>query len=268
MGHTRRYLSAFAAVAAVALLVTACGGGAEDDPLAADWAALEQQKAALDAKRQELADLTARAAAAVEEEVEDGAEEAVAEGEAAVEDLSAQIEALQAEVSAEAEAFASSLVNFLNADPMIEGEPITERQQAAIRMKSSEDMALAQEWIDEGGDYKRAIQIYDQALVLDPDNPELQAARAAAEEGRYVSEERFAAAKKGMTDAEIKATLGTPLHYNVRTYEDRGVTAWFYPTSESGSAAAVWFRPDDDGVLKVYQVKYDAVEGGGEEGEA
>ncbi len=256
MGHRHRYFSAFAAAWALVWVLTACAGGTKEDPLDADWAALQEEKAALDSKRHELADLMASATAAEAAESQAGEE-----GVEAVDDGAVDIDALKAEIAASAEEFNTKLVDFLNADPMIEGEPISERQRAAIRLKSSEDMVLAKEWINEGGDYKRAIDIYNQALILDPDNAELGAAKAAAEAARYMSEERFAAAKKGMTEAEIKSILGTPLHYNVRTYEDKGVTAWFYPTSEDGGAAAVWFRPDDDGTPQVYQVKYEAVSG-------
>ncbi len=254
------------------LSLAACGGEAAD-PLNEQFAALEAEKAALDAKRAEYADLVAQAAAAAAAATDaEGTDEATAEGEegaaTAGEDLSGQVEQAKAEVAAMAEQFGTNIVGFLNADPMIEGEPINERQLAAIRMKSTEDMELAKEWISEGGDYKKAIQIYNQALVLDPDNDALKAALASAESERFMSLERFEAAQNGMTEAEIRAALGTPLHYNVRTYDDNGVTAWFYPTADNGAAAAVWFRPDDDGVAKVYQMKFEAVEGKAEEEEA
>ena len=74
-----------------------------------------------------------------------------------------------------------------------------------------------------------------------------------------MSAERFATAKKGMDEEAVRAALGTPLHFNVKTYEDKGVTAWFYQTNENGSAAAVWFRPDKEEKLVAYLTKYDAV---------
>lgn len=262
MFRTSRHLWPVTAVV-LAVALVGCASGPEEEPLTAEWEALQAAKAELDAKRQELADLKAEAAT-VDDEDEAAEGEAAAgeatEGEAAEPvDYEAQIEALTTEVTGMADAFMTDLVTFLNADPIIAEEGPSERQLAAIRMKSSEDMVVASEWISEGGDYSRAIQIYESAMSLDPDNPDLKAALARAQEMRFMSEERFATAKKGMSEDEVRAALGTPLHYNVKTYEDKGVTAWFYQTDEGGSAAAVWFRPNDDGELVSYLTKYDAV---------
>jgi tetratricopeptide (TPR) repeat protein len=245
---------------AVVLALVACSSGPQEDPLAVEWTALEEAKSTLDAKRQELTGLIAEVAAAAEAEDGEAEGEEGEEAEAPV-DHSAQIEALQQEITALADDFGARVVMFLNNDPILAEEGPTERQLAAIRLKSSEDMLVAKEWIDEGGDYRQAIQIYQNSLHLDPDNEELKAALADAEARRYMSEERFAMAKKDMTVDEVRAALGTPLHHNVKTYEDKGVTAWFYPTSEDGAAAAVWFRPNDDEGLISYLIKYEAVPG-------
>lgn len=249
---SRRVWTVVAVVLALAL--TGCPGGPAEDPLEADWAAVQEAKSALDAKRQELADLETQAAAPIEEP---------AEGEEAVEpiDYTPQLAALREEITTTGDAFMTQVVGFLNADPLLADVEPTERQLAAIRLKSSEDLLVARQWIEEGGDYRQALQIYENSLGLDPDNPELLAARSDAEEKRYMSEERFAAAKKGMNEDAIKEVLGTPLLHNIKSYEDRGVTAWFYPTSADGAAAAVWFRPDDDGDSVCYLVKYEAVAG-------
>lgn len=251
---------------AVVLALAACSGGPGEDPMATEWTALEEAKGTLDAKRQELADLIAQAAVAAEAEGEGEAaedEEADAEEGAQPVDHSAHIDALQQEITTLADDFGSRVVRFLNDDPIIADEAPSERQLAAIRLKSSEDMLVATEWIAEGGDYRQAIQIYQNSLSLDPDNEELKAALAEAEAKRYMSEERFATAKKGMTDEAVRAALGTPLLHNIKNYEDKNVTAWFYPTSEGGAAAAVWFRPSDDDELVSYLVKYAAVPGKG-----
>ena len=81
-----------------------------------------------------------------------------------------------------------------------------------------------------------------------------------------MSAERFATAKKGMTEDDVRAALGTPLHYNVKTYPEKGgVSAWFYQSDEAGSAAAVWFRPNKEGALVTYLTNYQAVVKGGDE---
>lgn len=251
MYRTRRQFSP-AVAAILALALAGCSTAPAEDPLDGEWAALQEEKAGIDGKRQELAELT------VEAEIEPAEP---AEGEEAVEpvDNSAQIEALASEISTLGDDFMTRLVTFLNDDPIIAEDGPTERQLAAVRLKSSEDMLVAREWIDEGGDYRRATQIYEAALQLDPDNAELKAALATAVNNRFMSSERFAAAKKGMTEAEVRAVLGTPLHHNMKSYEDRGVTAWFYPTADNGAAAAVWFRPDKAEQLVTYLIKYDAV---------
>ena len=176
-------------------------------------------------------------------------------------DLGAQISELESEIESLSEEFSNRLVAFINADPMIEGEPPTESQINALRMKSSEDIILAREWIVKGGDYKRAIEIVQTAMMFDEGNPELEAALAEFEANRYMTEEKFAAAEKGMSENDIRRVLGQVNLHNIREYPDKDVVAWFYPTAEDGSAAAVWFQPDKDtGALEVYQVKFLAID--------
>jgi tetratricopeptide (TPR) repeat protein len=265
------------AVCAMMALVAACGTGTdpEEEARNQEWQWLQQTKQELDAKRSQLAELAAREAmpAEPESEGEPGDEPATdAEGgeEASTPGAAAQRAALEEEVTALSEQFSSRLVDFLNDDPIVENQPPTERQLAALRMKSDEDMVLAQEWIDKGGDYKRAIDIYTTALQLDPENAQLQAARAAAEANRYMSADRFAQAEEGMSREEVRAVLGQANLHNIRQYADRGVVAWFYPTSATGDAAGVWFEVNDEtGESSAYQLKYDAIQHqeGGEEGE-
>jgi hypothetical protein len=229
---------------AMTLATVACGGGSSSGNAEADaeWAWLNDTKQDLDSQRQELADLrqqSAEAEIAGEAAAEEGAEEVEGEMVAEEVDIEAQIATLDEEVAAKADEFTLRLVTFLNDDAPNEGEPPTERYVAALRLKSDEDIILAQEWIEKGGDYKRALDIYKTALVYDPDNADLQAAKA---------------------EAEVRMLLGQANLHNVRKYDDKNVVAWFYPTAEGGVAAAVWFQPDDDGVQRVYQIKFQAVD--------
>ena len=58
-----------------------------------------------------------------------------------------------------------------------------------------------------------------------------------------------------------RRVLGQVNLHNVREYPDKDVVAWFYPTAEDGSAAAVWFQPaKDGGALEVYQIKFKAID--------
>lgn len=255
----------------VAVILVACGpSGPSKQELALqeEFEALQEMQAELVGKRQELADLRMELAAAAVEEVE-AETEAVAEEALEEEvDLAAQIEALEDEIAQLTDEYGGRLVGALNANPMIEGEEPTEMQQALISMKSEEDLALASEWIEKGGDYKRAIEIYNAALAIDPDNDKVLAALAAAEDARYMKAELFEQVKKGMSPEQVKAILGQVNLHNIREYPDRNVVAWFYPTNEAGGAAAVWFRESKKtGELEAYQIKFEAVTGQGEEAE-
>jgi hypothetical protein len=250
------------------LAVTACGGGGpseEEQAREAEWAWLNETKQELDAKRGQVSDLRQQIAeqAAIEDEAvtEEEAEGEAMEGEGleAAVPLEQQLAALEEEVEQMTEEFGDRLVAYLNADPMIEGEEPTQRQIELLHMKSDEDIILAQEWIDRGGDYKRAIEIYNTALMFDPDNQKLKQALADAEANRYMSEERFSQVKNDMTEDEVRSLLGQVNLHNVREYPDKEVMAWFYPSGEDGSAAAVWFRADKSGTRRVYQAKFDAV---------
>lgn len=215
---------------------TAPEGRSGDQAAAADaeWAWLQQAKKALDAKRQQLA----------------GAPAAPARPERA---------ALAKEVAALSEDLDRRLVDFINASPLSEGEKPAGRLLAAIRMKSDEDIHLAGRFIEQAGDYRRAIEIYEAALAVDPENPQLKEALASARAHRYMTAERFLQVKKGMTQDEVRALLGQPNLRDVRDFPDRGVTAWFYTKDADGRAAAVWFSREK-GVHTVYMADFDAVE--------
>ncbi len=228
----------------------------------AAWAELEEQKEQLEAAREDLAE--ARDAAAAEDgadaaEVADAAEgDTAAEGDAEGVDPAADVARLENEVNEQATDFYEALVDYINSQGLVEGEAPTGRLAEALRMKSSEDMLLAREYIEKGGNYPRAITIYQDALRLDPENTELQEALADAQEKRYMSEERFAQAEEGMTQDEVRETLGQPNLSNIRTFPEDNVEAWFYAVDAHGSAAAVWFR-ESGGEMTAYKVNYEEV---------
>jgi hypothetical protein len=155
--------------------------------------------------------------------------------------------------------FDRRLVEFLNADPPVQGEPLSDRQKAALRMKTDEDIHLAQTFIDKGGDYQRAIDIYREALAVDPGNTRIREALARAEARRYVTREAFAQVQGGMDQEAVRKLLGQPNLNNVRAYGERGVVGWFYPKDASGAAAAVWFHKED-GRFTVYLSDFDSIQ--------
>ncbi|MEM6456762.1 MAG: hypothetical protein AAF772_16845 [Acidobacteriota bacterium] len=262
------------AAALLTLLLVACGGKAsiEEQAAAANVAAyqaLEDAATALAAKRTEITDLRAQLAtapAAGDEAAPSGEGEATTEGDAAAEApmtaeaIEARIAALGQEVENDAAALSTQIGEFLSTQEMYEGEPLTPEQAGAIRIKSTEDIQVAREYIEKGGDYQRAIDIYSQSLTLDPDNEALQTALAEAEANQYMTEERFAAVEKKMTQDEIRATLGQVNLRNVKEYDDGAVVAWFY-RKEDGGAAGVFFNETKkgNGEWQVYDIKFDAV---------
>ena len=265
---------------ALALLLTgawACGDPAQEAAEAnqAEWQALQAAKDQLDEKRAKLADLRTQLDAlppagaeptpeeAAADEGEEGA--AASEGEAAPDrqELEERIAALENEIATEGEEFAARLVNYINSLEIVEGEPLTPEQQDAIRMKSAEDIVVAGEWIEKGGDYRRAIEIYEAQLRLDPENETLQAALEDAEAMRFMTEERFVQVEKGMNRKQVRNAIGPVNLRNIQEYPEKKTIAWFYPKEETRSPAAVWFRLDDkSGDYLVYQADF---ESGGEE---
>ncbi|HEX9943651.1 MAG TPA: hypothetical protein VGG03_16700 [Thermoanaerobaculia bacterium] len=232
----RGFGSALLAGLLLSVGIAGCGPGAGErqgeqrDPASdAEWAWLQQTKRTLDEQRAKLV-----AAAAADPQ------------------LAKQTAALAGE-------FNRRLVDFLNADPPVQGEPLGERQQAALRMKSDEDIVLARQFIEQGGDYQRAIDIYKEALIVDPGNPRLAEELARAQARRYMTRQTFDQVGEGMEQEEVRRLLGQPNLHNVRDYPDRGVVGWFYPKDASGAAAAVWFH-QDGGRYTVYLFDFDALQ--------
>lgn len=248
----------FVVTCALLLAATAAGCG-EDPEVAAErarqeqWQQVEQTYAELTAKRQELEAARQAAAAAEAAEGEAGAEGAATDGAGGEGDAAAaDARALETETNDLADDFYQHLVEFINANPPVEGETPPEQVQQAIRMKSDEDVRIARGWIEEGGDYRRAIDILSGALEADPENQALQEELAEAESMRFVTEERFAQIEDGMTRDEVRAILGQVNLRNIRDYPERDAVAWFYPRDDRGSAAAVWFQ-ERRGEFVVYQ---------------
>lgn len=203
-----------------------------------EWTAIEGAKQNLDAKRAEVAALKVQAAAGT--------------------DVTAALAAADAEVTRLGNEFSQRLAAYINADPPLAGEPLKPEQLAAVRMNSAEGVLVAREYIELGGDYRRAIDIYNQLLQADPDNAEVKAALARAQADRFMTEARFAVLKKGMKQDEVVAAIGRPLARNIKEYPDKKVTAWFYPKDESGDAAGVFFTEKKEGQV-VYQLDFNAV---------
>lgn len=179
--------------------------------------------------------------------------------EADVDQLRSDASELRSKILEGGDTLQTALVELINADPPIEGEPRTPAVEEALRVKAEEDVALAQEYIDRGGNYARAIQIYEDVLAYNPDNPEALAALERAQQMRYMDAERFARVVEGMTKAEVREALGPVNLRNTRAYQELGLEAWFYPKGADGRPAAVYFW-ERGGQWEVYRAVFDADE--------
>jgi hypothetical protein len=153
------------------------------------------------------------------------------------------------------------LAELLNADPPLQGQPLTSRQTTALRIKGDQDVELARGWIERGGDYPRAINLYQEDLALDSGNSRLRSELVRVQGRRYMARAAFAQVQDGMDPETVRRLLGPPQPDNVRAYPalpGKGVAGWFYPRDANGGAAAVWFHRED-GRLAVYRADFNAV---------
>lgn len=139
-------------------------------------------------------------------------------------------------------AFMDNLTMFL--DKTLNDENLKSKPEIpkAIRLYSDECIITGEEYIKEGGKYKEAIEIYNQALSLDPNYELLKEKIKEAEDFRYIKKERFDKVKNGMTMEEVKEVCGYPNVLYIQEKEERGkkITAWFYP-KEDQKAAGIFF---------------------------
>lgn len=233
----------------LAITLTACGGPAKEDAQArthavaahAEWAWLKRARQELDAKRQELAGAEAEVRKSGKDPAADPA-----------------VQTLARDVRTRTDELRRRILDYINDNPPVVGEKPSGRTLEAIRMKSDEDILVAAEHMNEGGDYRTALDIYEAALAVDPDNPRLKEELEKAQARRYMTRERFEKVQEGMSADQIRALLGPPNVHDVREYPERGVTAWFYARDAKGAAAAVWLEKKGDRLV-AYEVDFEAL---------
>ena len=272
-----RRIFALGGMLLVLLTLTACGGGSqveEVDPGAELWSDIEARRKAIDDQKAEVESLNAKLDAEPAEGEAAPAEGESAEGEGAEgesetpEQLEAKIADLQSDITSNTDDLYGKIIEYINTSGLVEGAELTPEQRRAFDWKADIDMDYAQEYIDKGGDYKKAIDIYDQALMSDEGNAKLLAAKELAQNLRYMDEERFAKVKKGMSQDEVQELLGTVKNTNVRDFAEKGRLGWFYPKDPEagGGAAGVYFKKKrEEWVVEI--TDFDAVKGQAEQAE-
>ncbi len=245
-----------------ALVLYGCSGSPQEGPNpeqkaaldSQEWTWLQSAKKELDGKRQELyqvRDLLIGKKTAGP----NGALVSLGKAE-----LESHHKTLNQELNQRAEEFGKRLAEFINNQGLTVGTELNAIQKEAMRMNSDEAIATARDYIDEGGDYQRAVDIYQQAQTNDPDYDKLKSAIAYAEEMRFMTADRFAAAKEKMSQDEVRVALGPVFLRNIKEYPERNVVAWFYRKADGG-AAAIWFREQKkgDGNWRVYKTNFDEI---------
>lgn len=219
-------------------VIAGCGGADRREAVARqrEWASLVRTKHDLDAERRELARAREQLASAAVDP--DGTPADVW-----AEALGADVAKRERRVGARSAALEDRLVRYVAGFGTLGTAPSSPALQAALHLKSDEDVDVAQEWIDRGGDYRRAIEILETQRHVDSDYPPLERALERARTMRYVTAERFSRLRPGMTRVEVRAALGPVNLRQVLRRPAERLEAWFYP-KPGGGRAGVYFRFD------------------------
>jgi tetratricopeptide (TPR) repeat protein len=128
------------------------------------------------------------------------------------------------------------------------------RDARAAKLLAREKIVMGDEYMGVLARYDRAIESYNGALALDPENADAKSRIALAESRRYVSMSSFAAVKKGMKEDDVRSLVGLPREDWIKqvVQNNRVYSVWIYPKADGG-ASAIYF---DNGV--VYHTNWNA----------
>ena len=124
----------------------------------------------------------------------------------------------------------------------------------AAAVMAKEKIIVGDDYMNLLARYDRAIDLYREALALEPNNDEARQKIALAERRRFVSMSAFATVKGGMREQEVRAIVGVPREDWIKQVVQNGrvYSVWIYPKADGG-ASAVYF---DNGV--VYHTNWNA----------
>ncbi len=124
----------------------------------------------------------------------------------------------------------------------------------AAALLAREKIILGDEYMTVLSRYEKAIDLYREALGLQPGSADAQQRIAFAGEKRFVSMTAFANVKTGMKESAVQRLIGLPREDWVKqvVQNSRVYSVWIYPKADAG-AAAIYF---DNGV--VYHTNWNA----------
>ncbi len=255
-----RSKTVFVSTVLVALMALGCGGGDKKSDstydIAAAFAKVTAARADLTTSReevaklkQELADLDAKGRLSTEEQ-------------ATKQQLEQDMKAAQARFDEAFTADQAALSEFLTKTLNDEQLRQAEETKKALQLYAEEAVRNAQDFIDQSGDYRRAIELLENAeqyfeFAGLPVPDAMTQALENAKSMRYLNKERFDQVKKGMTPEDVKLITGTPYYMNIRESESGGrkVTSWLFNRADGGVAAIHFVKG------KVYATKWDVKQG-------
>jgi len=124
----------------------------------------------------------------------------------------------------------------------------------AGQLLAREKIMLGDEYMTVLSRYDKAMDLYREALELQPDSADAKSRIATAEQRRFVSMTAFANVKTGMKEEAVQGLVGLPREDWIKqvVQNNRVYSVWIYPKADGG-ASAVYF---DNGV--VYHTNWNA----------
>lgn len=112
----------------------------------------------------------------------------------------------------------------------------------AAALLAREKIILGDEYMTVLSRYEKAIDLYREALELQPGSVDAEQRIALAGAKRFVSMTAFANVKTGMKESDVQRLVGLPREDWVKqvVQNNRVYSVWIYPKSDAG-AAAIYF---------------------------
>ena len=113
----------------------------------------------------------------------------------------------------------------------------------AATLWANEKIIIGDQYMQVLARYDRAVNMYQEALALDPANAAARQRLEEAQRRRFLSMDLFTGVRNGMSEAEVQRLLGMPREDWIKQViqKDKVYTVWIYP-KQDGGASAVYFE--------------------------